>query len=107
MTNAGSVALRKLPSVDEVLRSEAVAPALEQFGRQAAVGAVRAALAEARKNGGGGDAAHFASAAFERLSIEAQPSLRPVFNLTGTVLHTNLGRALLHQQAIEAAVAAM
>src|SRR4051812_4360762 len=101
-------ALRKLPSVDEVLRSEDGGRAIEQFGRQAVVGAVRAVLAEARKAGdSAGAATRFALAAFERLSVEAQSSLRPVFNLTGTVLHTNLGRALIAEEAVEAAVAAM
>ncbi len=54
---------------------------------------------------GGSD--HVAAAALTRLEIAQQPNLRPVFNLTGTVLHTNLGRALLAEAAIEAAQVAM
>ena len=42
-----------------------------------------------------------------QLSQAAQAALRPVFNLTGTVLHTNLGRAVMAPEAIDAVVAVM
>ena len=97
----------RLPSVDEVLRTQTAAAAIGTFGRPAVVTAVRDAIADARQAGTGAGAAAVAESAHGRLQAQAAPSLRPVFNLTGTVLHTNLGRALLADAAIEAATAAM
>src|SRR5262249_18189137 len=102
------LAQRKLPSVDAVLRTPAAAAAASRFGGPAVVAAARDALAAARAEGSvpsGAD--EVAADALARLEAQAQPSLRPVFNLTGTVLHTNLGRALIAEAAIDAAVAAM
>jgi L-seryl-tRNA(Ser) seleniumtransferase len=99
--------LRKLPSVDEVLRTPAAGAAAERFGRPAVVAAVRATLAAARAARSAVTAADVAATALAQLDADAQPNLRSVFNLTGTVLHTNLGRALIAEEAVEAAVAAM
>jgi L-seryl-tRNA(Ser) seleniumtransferase len=100
--------LRKLPSVDVVLRTAAGASAIERFGRAAVVGAVRRILSESRSGGADvGQPDGVIAQAVQQLEARDMPSLRPVFNLTGTVLHTNLGRALLAEPAIEAATAAM
>ena len=105
-------ALRRLPSVDEVLKAPAALAAVDRFGRPAAVAAVRsvldatrAAVLAGRANGVGVD--DVAAAAIAGLDRDARPNVRAVFNLTGTVLHTNLGRAVLAEAAIEAAVTAM
>src|SRR6476619_3884385 len=99
--------LQKLPSVDQVLRTPAAVLGIERFGRTAVVEAIRATLASARASGHVAAMDEVAAGALARLEALAQPSLRPVFNLTGTVLHTNLGRALIAEAAIDAAVAAM
>jgi L-seryl-tRNA(Ser) seleniumtransferase len=104
--------LRNLPSVDEALRSPVGQVAAGRYGRQAATSAIRTALGEARAalRAGRGAAAGtdaVAATALARLESDHKSGLRPVFNLTGTVLHTNLGRALLAEAAIEAAVATM
>ena len=93
-----------LPSVDRVLRQGATQALVAQHGRAAVTDAIRGVLGElraARASDPGGAAAILERAA-ERLGRDSRPSLRPVFNLTGTVLHTNLGRAQLPEEAIEA-----
>lgn len=100
--------LRNLPSVDQVMQTRAGFVAAEKFGRQATVDAIRAVLSLAREaKMEPGTADSFGTQAFARLETQTQPHLRPVFNLTGTVLHTNLGRALIAERAIEAACVAM
>jgi L-seryl-tRNA(Ser) seleniumtransferase len=107
-----SASLRRLPSVDHVLKTEVALAAISRYGRPATVTAVRDALGEIRMVTGTGahatlSARQLAAAALARLEASSRSSLRPVFNLTGTVLHTNLGRALLAEEAIEAALEAM
>ncbi|NGO54176.1 L-seryl-tRNA(Sec) selenium transferase [Allomesorhizobium camelthorni] len=111
MTALPASRLRNLPSVDQVLREPPAATAIQRFGRHAVTDAVRNALANARAAGLAGaavpEASDVAAEALAQLKAGERSSLRPVFNLTGTVLHTNLGRALLAEEAIEAIRAAM
>ena len=98
----------RLPSVDEVLRSPESQTLIAQYGRAPVTRIVREALDLFRERRQPGvDAARVAAAAARRLEDEDRPSQRPVINLTGTVLHTNLGRALLPKEAIDAVVTAM
>jgi L-seryl-tRNA(Ser) seleniumtransferase len=101
--------LSYLPSVDEVLKTQAAAAAVDRFGHSSVVTSIRGALAALRANGiiaplGAED---IAASAVHALEAASAPHLRPVFNLTGTVLHTNLGRAILPEEAVQAAVTAM
>src|SRR5215470_4041001 len=107
MANVQAQARRGLPSVDAVMRSAAAQVAAARFGHQAVVNAVRQELAELRRNGLAIRAHDVAGLALAHLEAAERPNLLPVFNLTGTVLHTNLGRALWAEAAIEAAQVAM
>ena len=104
--------LRTIPSVTNVLDEASRLGLVDRFGMSATLQAARAELAEGRAAIGSGDeqvlnASDFARKALARLQTSDAPSLRAVFNLTGTVLHTNLGRAILAEEAIAAAVHAM
>jgi L-seryl-tRNA(Ser) seleniumtransferase len=107
MPNDTSSPFAALPSVDRLLKADAVAPLVAEFGRAETTQAIRDTLADMRRalaNGTTADAGEDTILAAVARSLDRRnaPSLRPVFNLTGTVLHTNLGRAALPEEAIEA-----
>jgi L-seryl-tRNA(Ser) seleniumtransferase len=102
----------RLPSVDKVLRTPTGTVIGHRFGHDAAVAAIRKVLSSSRdalRRGAAPlfEASGIANAALLVLQRNNAPSLRRVFNLTGTVLHTNLGRAVLPDCAIAAATEAM
>jgi L-seryl-tRNA(Ser) seleniumtransferase len=112
MNDTRPIGRPRLPSVDRVLRTDAGIAAAARFGHHATVNAVRTTVAGLRQPVRSGaaeapDAQAIAAAAARLLEQESIPSLRRVFNLTGTVLHTNLGRAVLPESAITAAIDAM
>src|SRR5438067_745717 len=96
-----------LPSVDRVLRGSGASSLIELHGRALVVDAVRSMLADYRSRRQGASVEAVLTDCGERLARMAQPSQRRVFNLTGTVLHTNLGRAPLPEEAVIAAAEAM
>ena len=96
-----------LPSVDRVLQEPATAALIARFGRPLVVGAVRSALGECRAAGEAAPIAAIVAASEAALVQLMAPSQRRVFNLTGTILHTNLGRSPLPQEAVAAAAEAM
>ena len=100
-----------LPSVDALARATAATSLIARYGRAQVVDTIRAELDGERDRVLVGGGAVDASALLERVAVgleaAALPSQRAVFNLTGTVLHTNLGRALLAPEAIQAAAEAM
>ena len=102
----------RLPSVDSLLDRPDIAALKQRHGHTATVAAVRAELARLRDAlkahpGQAWDEPGLIAACHARLAAEFSPALRPVFNLTGTVLHTNLGRALLADEAVEAVLAVL
>ncbi len=96
-----------LPSVDKILHSPPAAVLVEEYGRRPVRDAVREVLALHRSSGESAAIETVIGECAARLQRLMRPSQRRVFNLTGTVLHTNLGRATLPEEAVAAAVEAM
>ena len=95
-----------IPSIDRLLRRDDAQALIANFGREATTEALRRAAAEGRARSRDDAAPAPGAAIVARAAVlaasRAAPHLRPVFNLTGTVLHTNLGRALLPAEAVAA-----
>lgn len=102
----------QLPAIDSLLRDPALQSLIDDAGTAFATRQLRAMQQEAR------DCiqqhqrlpawhANWPDEALRRSAQQSQSALRPVFNLTGTVLHTNLGRACLSDTAIAAVVASL
>jgi L-seryl-tRNA(Ser) seleniumtransferase len=100
------MSLRDLPSVDHLLQAATTAGVEGRFGRTLTLQALHETLDEARVliRGGGQppDEATLIAEASCRLEAWLAPTLRPVINATGVILHTNLGRAPLSRAAIQA-----
>jgi L-seryl-tRNA(Ser) seleniumtransferase len=96
--------LRNLPSIDALLRvSDHL---LAQYGHDQTARALRHVVETARQsalNGGGiPPASDLLAQAADLLIRESRPTLRPVINATGVIIHTNLGRAPLSAEALAA-----
>jgi L-seryl-tRNA(Ser) seleniumtransferase len=111
ITRAGAA---DIPSLDRLLKAGEFAPLLAQFSHTQVTAALRTVLGALRERAPL-DTLEFAALRPESLATqvegllqnETRPRLRPVFNLTGTVLHTNLGRAVLPESVGQAVLKAL
>src|SRR5438132_2026731 len=101
---------RDLPSVNDVLQSPAVQALALDYAHEQLVSAIRHELTSVRDRLRRGESLDgtievqaVAARVVERLGRELLPKLRPVINATGIVLHTNLGRAPVAEEAAKAA----
>jgi L-seryl-tRNA(Ser) seleniumtransferase len=99
---SGKNPLRELPSVDALVGEAGVKPLVDAHGHGLVVQAARTVLSRARENlEAGFDAGELAERTKAEVQRRLTPRLRRVVNGTGVVVHTNLGRAPLADEALE------
>ena len=100
--------LAQLPSVDKLVTHERSQAWLDHYGRDEVLRVMRSTLSLVRqeclenKRSIQPDLKVVLDQVAQKLETRATPNLRRVLNLTGTVLHTNLGRAVMPPEVIEA-----
>ncbi len=105
-----TASLRSLPSVDQILQTPRAGELIAIYGRPLALSAIRETLEQIRDDVRAGGLVPLKESilaqAESRLAGWTKPTLQPVINATGVILHTNLGRAPLSKAAMEAMIAA-
>ncbi len=95
--------LREIPAVHELLARPEIAALCAETGKEYVTAVMREVLTEVRGElRGGNDAGLLQERIVAAIRRGLQPSLRPVINATGVILHTNLGRAPLSAEAVRA-----
>jgi len=113
-TTPAPAAPLRLPAVDRVLSTPEFRALATEYGTRLTTDTLRSAMDAIRPAVVAGQATAtqiepgaFATHVRAQLEAKFAPRLKAVFNLTGTVLHTNLGRALLPDAAVQAVVQAL
>jgi L-seryl-tRNA(Ser) seleniumtransferase len=91
-----------LPAIGRLLADERVRALIERHGKARVTDALRDAVEAARQKSIAADEATVIDAATRALGVAERGTLVPVINATGVLLHTNLGRAPLPSEALEA-----
>lgn len=119
MANSIEMQLKDLPSIDRILRAQELSSEVDRYGHEVLREAARGVLADLRTSLRQGGDKKLAAAGIlttdyttwikkevlRQAEASSRATLIPVFNLTGTVIHTNLGRAVLPDAAIDAVAA--
>ena len=100
---------RSIPKVDIILEFETIKSCIEEYGREIVIDAIRVEMDELRKFIGQTDSEEAAKQAIDnvvtsivkRVEKSLMPNMRKVINATGTILHTNLGRAPISEDHIK------
>jgi len=102
--------LRQIPSVDQLIKTKPITDCISEFGRPLTLQAIRTVLEEVRLRFSEGDSIpaeeDLLIGVIDKLASWTAPTLQPVINATGVILHTNLGRAPISSSALQAIQAA-